>query len=191
LLDHLEISRAALVGFSLGGMINRRVAIDAPERVSALAILNSPHDRGAAAQAAVEARARDSAGGAAATIEATLTRWFTPNFRAEHADIVDKIRADVLVNPPETYGQCRWVLAHGVRELIRPAPPISHPTLVMTAEHDTGSTPAMARAIAAEIDGAETVIIPGLQHMGLVERPELFALPVVEFLSRCDLRKSQ
>ncbi|MEM9736569.1 MAG: alpha/beta hydrolase, partial [Pseudomonadota bacterium] len=67
----------------------------------------------------------------------------------------------------------------------------SHPTLVMTAEHDTGSTPAMARAIAAEIEGAETVIIPGLQHMGLVERPDLFALPVVEFFSRCDLRKSQ
>ncbi|MEM0943528.1 MAG: alpha/beta fold hydrolase, partial [Pseudomonadota bacterium] len=160
LLDHLEISRAALVGFSLGGMINRRVAIDAPGRVSALAILNSPHDRGVAAQAAVEARARDSVGGAAATIEATLARWFTPSFHTEHADIVSEIREGVLANPPETYGQCRWVLAHGVRELIRPTPPISHPTLVMTAEHDTGSTPAMARAIAAEIDGAETVIIP-------------------------------
>ena len=42
LLDHLGIARAALVGFSIGGMINRRFALDHPERLSALAIWNSP-----------------------------------------------------------------------------------------------------------------------------------------------------
>ena len=46
LMDDLCIHRAALVGFSLGGMINRRVAIDRPSRVSALGILNAPHERG-------------------------------------------------------------------------------------------------------------------------------------------------
>ena len=48
LLDHLQIDKAAVVGFSIGGMINRRFAIDYADRLSALAILNSPHDRGAA-----------------------------------------------------------------------------------------------------------------------------------------------
>ncbi|MGB1149271.1 MAG: alpha/beta fold hydrolase, partial [Alphaproteobacteria bacterium] len=57
LLDHLGIARAALVGFSIGGMINRRFALDFPDRLSALAILNSPHNRGEAAQQMVEDRA--------------------------------------------------------------------------------------------------------------------------------------
>jgi alpha-beta hydrolase superfamily lysophospholipase len=43
---HVENPRAALVWFSLGGMINRRCAMDHPDRVSALVILNSPHERG-------------------------------------------------------------------------------------------------------------------------------------------------
>lgn len=61
---------------------------------------------------------------------------------------------------------------------------IARPTLVMTCEHDSGSPPAMSRAIAREIAGAEVEIVPALQHLGLIERPELFAAPVEEFLGR-------
>ena len=82
LMDELEIEQAILIGFSLGGMINRRLAMDHPQRVSALAILNSPHEREPAAQKLVEQRALDSAsGGPGATLDATLERWFTAGFR--------------------------------------------------------------------------------------------------------------
>lgn len=185
LMDHLGLGRAALVGFSLGGMINRRFALDFPGSVAALGILNSPHDRGPRAQRDVEDRARDTAaGGAAATIEATLARWFTPGFRADHPEVVDRVRRGVLANDPQAYAACRWVLANGVVELIRPDPPVAVPALVMTCEQDTGSTPAMSQAIAAEIAGAETIIVPGLRHMGLVERPDLFSGPIIDFLER-------
>ena len=81
LLDELSVERAHLIGFSLGGMINRRVAIDHPERVASLAILNSPHARGDDAQAAVEARARSARDqGAFSTFDAALKRWFTPQY---------------------------------------------------------------------------------------------------------------
>ncbi len=190
LLDHLGIPRAALVGFSLGGMINRRVAIDAPERVAGLAILNSPHERAPEEQARVEARARDTAaGGPGANLEETLARWLTPEFRAGHPERVAEIAAWVRANDPADYAACRRVLAEGVRELIRPAPPIACPALVMTSERDSGSTPAMARAIAAEIPGARTLIVPGLQHLGLIEAPGAFAGPLAEFLARLPLVK--
>ena len=82
LLDDLGISTCAIIGFSLGGMINRRFAIDHPERVRALAILNSPHERSPEAQRLVEERAAATAqGGPAATLDATLERWFTVSFR--------------------------------------------------------------------------------------------------------------
>src|SRR6056297_2279896 len=185
LMDELGIERAALVGFSLGGMINRRCAMDHPGRVSALAILNSPHDRGEEQQLIVEERARaTAAGGPAAGIDVTLARWFTDGYRREHADQVAAVRAIVLANDPANYAAHRRVLAEGVRELIAPDPPITRPTLVMTCEHDSGSTPAMSHAIASEIPGAETRIIPQLQHLGLIERPGLFAHPVQDFLDR-------
>ena len=183
LMDELGVARAAVVGFSLGGMINRRLALDHPDRASALVILNSPHERGAEAQRLVEERARATdAGGPGATIEATLERWFTPGFRAARRDVTDAIRGWVMANDPVAYTKCRYVLAAGVTELIRPATPITAPTLVMTCEHDSGSTPAMAHAIAGEIPGAQSLVVPGLQHMGLVEEPKLFTEPTLAFL---------
>ncbi len=61
LLSELDIERCAVVGFSLGGMINRRFAMGHPERTSALVILNSPHERTAEAQQLVEERVMDTA----------------------------------------------------------------------------------------------------------------------------------
>lgn len=183
LMDELDIAQAALVGFSLGGMINRRIAIDHPERVSALAILNSPHQRGAEAQRLVEDRAEASAaGGPAATIDATLVRWFTEGFRLANPEYVEMIRGWVLANDPAVYAENRWVLANGVVELIDPQPPIDAATLVMTCANDTGSTPEMSHDIAAEIAGAETIIVPDRQHLGLLEDPAAFTKPILDFL---------
>jgi pimeloyl-ACP methyl ester carboxylesterase len=185
LMDELAINRATIIGFSLGGMINRRVALDHPSRVAALVILNSPHERSPEAQRLVEERAAQTgAGGPAANIDATLERWFTPGFLAGSPEIVAQVRATVLANDPESYAGHRQVLASGVTELIRPNPPVTAPTLVMTCEHDSGSTPAMSHAIAAEIAGAQCVIVPGLQHLGLIERPEVFTTEILGFLAR-------
>ena len=188
LMDELAIDQCALVGFSLGGMINRRVAIDHPDRVSALAILNSPHDRGTEAQARAERQAMDAAaGGPGATLEAAIERWFTPEFRNNHPDFIERVRGWVLANDPDIYAQCRQVLAFGVVELIRPEPPITHPTLVITCEHDSGSTPAMSQSIASEIAGAGVIIVPDLKHMGLTENPSFFINALSEFLDAVPL----
>lgn len=184
LMDELGIERAALVGFSIGGMINRRVAMDAPERVSALVILNAPHARGDAMQAAVEAQARDSTAGAEATMETTLKRWFTLEYRIENKSLVEEVKAVVLGCDARSFAAHRIVLADGVKELIGPQPSITTPTLVMTCEHDERSTPAMSEAIASEIEGAELVIVPELKHLGLIERPMRFANRIEGFLER-------
>ena len=136
-------------------MINRRMAMDYPDKVASLIILNSPHERGAEQQALVEQRAKDtSQGGAKATIETTLERWFTPQFRTSNPDKTNWVRKTVLANDPHNYAAHRFVLANGVVELIRPTPALAFPTLVMTCQHDSGSNVAMSEAIASEIAGA-------------------------------------
>ena len=155
------------------------------DRLSALAIWNSPHDRGEQAQKLVEDRAAQvRAQGTMSTLPAAIERWFTPGFRASQPGRVDLVRQWRQRVDLEGYAQTAWVLAGGVPELVRPARAVTAPTLVMTAERDSGSTPAMAQAIAAEIPGARTEIVPDLQHLGLMEDPEAFAAPTLDFLKR-------
>lgn len=180
--DDLDLPGVHVVGFSIGGMINRRFALDHGAYVRSLCILNSPHDRGEDAQMAVEARAksvRDQ--GAFSTFDAALKRWFTPDYLTSGAGpaLVRKWRELVDV---ESYAQTAWVLAHGVRELTGRDGEITAPTLVMTCENDSGSTPAMAAGIASEIPNARSIIVPDLQHLGLMENPDAFTAPILKFL---------
>src|SRR5262249_8288425 len=62
-------------------------------------------------------------------------------------------------------------------------PNIKVPTLVLVGDQD-GVTPlASARAIAAAVPGARVRIIPATAHMTMLERPETFNAPLVEFLA--------
>jgi pimeloyl-ACP methyl ester carboxylesterase len=183
LMDHLQIPRAPVVGFSLGGMVARRVAMDFPARVSALAILNSTHRRTPTQQAAVETRlAEVIADGPGATVEAAIVRWFTDEFRARDTAVTAQVRAWVRANDAATYARMYRILAEGVEELVAPTPPIACPALVLTAEDDVGNSPAMSKAIAAEIAGAECVVLPRLRHMALAEDPTAVNPVLLAFL---------
>jgi pimeloyl-ACP methyl ester carboxylesterase len=183
LMNHLGLKQAVLAGFSLGGMINRRFALDYPHRAAGLIILNSPHERSPDDQDKVESRARMTAqDGIAATIEATIERWFTPDFIRNHPEAVDQTRREVLANRLDVYAACRYVLAAGVTELIRPPIPPAMPALVVTTAHDSGSTPMMSDSIAKELPNSICTIIPDLRHMGLVEQPDVFLEHLIPFL---------
>ena len=185
LLDHLGTVKASVFGFSLGGMIARRFAMDHADRLEALGILHSAHARDRAAHDAIQKRVVQAAqDGPAATVEAALERWFTDGFRASHPQMMDEVRRWILANRRQVYAPIYQVLVDGVTELIAPRPAITAPTLVMTGEKDYGNSPAMSRAIAAEIPGSELVILPGLRHMALAEDPELFNAKLLAFLSR-------
>lgn len=189
LLDHCAVEGATIAGFSLGGMIARRFAQDAPQRVQALIILHSPHKRSDAAQAAILMRvdqARED--GPQSTIEAALERWFTETFRRANPDMLDTVRGWVTANRKDIYHTIYRVLADGIDEIVAPKPPINCPALVITGDEDFGNGPEMTEAIAAEIPGAEALILPGLRHMALVENPEAVNRPMRQFLDR--LRKS-
>lgn len=183
LLDETGVETAAVVGFSLGGMIARRFAMDHPERVSAIAILHSPHARTPEAQAAVARRVEQvREDGPQATVEDALARWFTDGFRDANPKMMDLVRRWIMANDKQTYAPLYRVLVEGVAELVAPDPPIACPALVLTGDEDFGNGPEMTHAIAAEIPGARTVILNGLRHMALAEDPDLVNAALVGFL---------
>jgi pimeloyl-ACP methyl ester carboxylesterase len=184
LMDELALPKAAVVGFSLGGMIVRRFALDQKERLWALAILHSPHRRDEAARQAIQARVEQARkDGPAATVDAALVRWFTDGYRSRNPAVMKLVRGWVMANRPDIYPAVYQVLVDGVDELIAPEPAIACPTLVMTGEEDYGNSPAMSAAIAAEIPNARLVILSGLRHMALAEAPCLVNHALEDFLA--------
>jgi len=167
-LDAQSVARTALVGFSFGGMIVQAFAARYPARVDTLAIVSAVAGRTPEQRAAVLKRADElAAGGATLTVGAAVERWFTPEFRQRHPDIIERQVQRVLGNDPVGYAAAYRVFAESdvLDELSR----ITCPTLVMTGEHDTGSTPAMARAMHGRIRGSRLVILERYRHSLLIE----------------------
>jgi len=185
LIDELGHQRVAVIGFSLGGMIARRFAMDFPDRLWGLGILHSAHQRIGSEPDDVKARVElVRREGPKATVEVALKRWLTDEYRESHPKETDMIRRWVLANDPDVYPGNYQVLLDGVDELIAPEPPISCPALVVTGTADPGQTPEMAERIAAEIKGSTLEILPGLRHMGFAEQPELYDRLIMDYLAK-------
>lgn len=180
----LGLGRFDLAGFSMGGMVAEAFAARFPERVRRLALLNTVHDRSAAERAAVALRlAQVEAGDVDRSLEAALERWLTPAFRDAHPDIAAAIERRMRANDRAAYLASYRVFATGDAEVLEVIDQIRCPTLVMTAEHDVGSTPAMARAFAARLPNATLEILPGLRHLALLEASERVAGLLDRFFS--------
>lgn len=185
LMDALGVEEAAIAGFSLGGMICRRFAQDHRDRARALIILSSPHRRTPEAQAAILKRVEQAmVTGPESTVEAALERWFTNDFRNSNPELMQLVRSWVLANDPAIYPTIYRVLADGIDEITDPATRLTIPALVLTADEDFGNGPEMTEAIASEIEGGTSLILPGLRHMALAEDPDAVNRPVRAFLDR-------
>ncbi|MBM3582879.1 MAG: alpha/beta fold hydrolase [Alphaproteobacteria bacterium] len=185
LADHLGFAHFGLIGFSLGGLIVQATTLAHPDRVAGLVILNAAHGRTEAERAAVLKRVEQAAkDGPAATVNAAIERWFTPEFVGRRPDVIAVVRASVLANDRAVYPLIYRLLALGDAPLAEAIRAIRCPTLVMTGSDDPGNNPAMAERMGRLIPGARVVIVPGLRHMGLAEDPDAFTGAIVPFLDQ-------
>ena len=186
LLDDLDISKAALLGFSLGGLIALRFSADHMDRLWALGVLHAAFQRDDAARRAIQARVDQARlAGPAATVDGALERWFGAQFRLANPDIMALVRTWVRANDPKIYPDIYQVLIDGADEVADCIGPVSCPALVMTAEEDLGNSPEMSKAIASAISAPQPIILPGLRHMAMIEAPDVFNRPLLDFLQSC------
>ncbi|QLC73666.1 alpha/beta fold hydrolase [Pseudomonas sp. LPB0260] len=183
LLEHLDLPRVAVVGFSMGGLVARAFALQQPARLSALVVLNSVFNRSPEQRAGViERTAQVAEFGPAANAEAALARWFSREYQAANPAQIAAIRQVLAGNDPQGYLTTYSLFAtqdmYGADELSS----IQAPTLIATGELDPGSTPEMARQLAARIPGAQAAILEEQRHMMPVESPRLVNQLLLDFL---------
>lgn len=183
LLTQLGIEHAAIVGFSLGGLIARAFALAHPEQTSALVILNSAHARTPEQRDSIYVRIRQvESSGPAATIDDALERWFTDEFAKREPQTLELVRQWVVANDPDVYAELYKLLADGDRGLEYEIANIGCPTLIVTGADDLGNSPAMAQNMAAMMPSARVEILPRLRHMALAEDPDAVNALLVPFL---------
>ena len=171
LLDRLEIGRVIFCGISIGGMVGLRLALDAPDRVERL-VLSSTAAQVLSEQEWAERAATVREQGVVALADATIERWFSPEFRETEPEVVDDIRATLVATPAEGYaGCCEAVGAHDVRDRLGE---IEAPTLVVAAEDDPAVTPDHGELIAERVPRARLEMLGEGRHLCNIERPEEF-----------------
>jgi 3-oxoadipate enol-lactonase len=179
ILDALGLDSAHVVGLSYGGGIAQTAAVSHPERLQSLALLATtdyPFD-------AFEDRARSGeAEGMEAQIVPSLTRWFTPAGLARDEWGVRYAREQIRRGHPASWAAA-WRSFKGLDVQGR-LDELRKPALVLAGELDASTTPQIMAAIAERIPDALYRELPGTPHMQTLERPELVAAALDEFLPR-------
>ena len=179
LADELKISKFALCGLSLGGAIGQWLAINAPDRLSALVLANtSPHF---VPRANWEARIRTvSEKGMAGIVDTAMQRFFSSENVARNDTYANGVRSVLLGTNPVGYLGCCAVLRDfdGMQSLGN----IRVPTLVIAGNRDV-STPweGHGEILAKEIPDAQVLRLDAA-HLSNVECPRSFAAALLDFL---------
>jgi 3-oxoadipate enol-lactonase len=188
ILDHLAIEQVVFAGLSMGGYIALAFAGRYPERLRALLLLDThpkadpPEVRRGRAETATRAR-KDGV----ASLAAELTERFVGG-RGVDPEVVALVRQMILDTSVE--GMVGSLTAMAARPDSTPIlSSIPCPTLVLVGTADQITPPAMARAMHAEIPGAELVEIPDAGHLAPLEQPKPVNTAILAFLRRHGLAR--
>jgi len=183
LFDALGVKDAHWIGLSMGGIIAQVCALNYPGMFKSMVLADTTSGYPPAAAAVWDERiATVRAKGMSAIVPGTLERWFTEPFRRAHPEVADKVGGWIAATPVNGYCGCGKALP-----TLNATPRLGEikvPTLVICGEEDSGTPPAMARAIHAGIAGSELVMIPQAAHLSNMEQPAAFLAAVEKFYKR-------
>jgi 3-oxoadipate enol-lactonase len=178
LLDRLDVERAHIAGISLGGMTAMWLAINAPQRVDRLVLLSTSAKLGPAQMWADRAATvRES--GTEALVDATMERWLTESYRAQHS--IEPLREMFQGVDDEGYASCCSVIEH--MDLTPGLPSITAPTLIIAGAQDPATPPdPHAELLKARIPGARLEVLDPGAHLVNVEQPAAVTSLILEHL---------
>ncbi len=188
ILDHFDIEKASIAGFSFGGMVVQQFALRYTDRLENLILVTT--------SACLTDEAKEYYDGRAEKIETrgvdshaddAVRIVLSESFREANPDKADEYREAFLQNNPEAYaGAMRAMLDWDGREGLSV---LENPTLVIGGgEDDTsimGDEPGgAARELAEIMPNGQLEMIPETIHYPQIEKPEVVAGKMLEFLQR-------
>lgn len=176
-----------LCGASMGGIIAMEAVRQAPQRVSALALLGTsarpelPHHR----QQRETAIQMVEAGRLGEFVRATAAMAFSPTHPSDKADL-QRYKDMVLRTPPALWVQQNRALADRPDARLH-LPTVHCPTLVLCGDKDLLTPAKLSEEIASLVPGAELHLLPRCGHMLTMEQPEEVNALLLDWLGRLKL----
>jgi len=185
LLDHLGITKAVLIGLSMGGYIALRAVERNPDRVRALILCDTKSD--ADSNEAKIKRAASikaiKANGPRVFAESFVAGVFTPESFTAKPEAIKAIQSIIERTAPVSL--CGTTLALAARtDTSSSLPGITVPVLIMVGERDLLTPPAVSETMKEKIPSSELHLIPNSAHMSNIENAPEFNKHLLEFLQK-------
>ena len=181
------LTRAHVVGISMGGMIAQRFALDFPEYVGSLTLISSSSEVGPQAQAAWEKTASIIEQRGFSTNADFAKRLFAPSFVQTHPDEVQSMVERTAKNDPRAYAAAARAVGsyNWTADLSR----IQVPTLIIQGALDVLTPPGGSIKMSRAIPHARLLMFPDCGHVVPEEKPELFTRTLLAFLAGVDFTR--
>ncbi len=181
LLNHLNIPKCNLIGFSLGALIAQHFSSQNNEKINKLIIIGSVYQRSQQQIKNVTIRYKQVSEGRDISLD-SVNRWFTEDYLDKNPDI-KKFFLNLLEKKKKEDFLPAYKLFVEADHYPINLNNILVPTLIMTGENEVGSTPEMSRMLHRVIKNSELYIIPKAKHMATFERADLVNKEITKFLT--------
>ena len=183
LINELKIEKIHLVGFSIGSLIARNFATRYSERLQSLILLGSIYKRSEQQQKTVNERFEQAKKELKLSSQA-LKRWFTDKYLENNPDTYEKISSILSTNNMANFLKVYELFVRHKND--EDFEKIYSKTLVMTGEHDTGSTIEMSQQLNNIIKNSELKIIKDGKHLCGIECADDVNLAIKNFVDKND-----
>ncbi len=183
LCSRAGVTRAHVLGHSMGTIVAQHLAVQQPKLVRSLALfgpLITPPEPARTAIRARAARAREGVAGLQEVVVALLQAAVSSETRQRNPLAVAFVRESLMRQEPEAYARSCEALANAQPAAVDR---IACPTLLVTGDEDGVAPPQAVRLMAEKIVGARVLVLPRCGHWTPVEKPEECQRALSEFLS--------
>ena len=183
LLDHLEVSRAVIVGLSMGGYVALAFTRLFPLRVRGLVLADTraQADTEDGRQTRMTQVEKILSEGMVGIADAMLPKLLTAETVAKRLDVVRRIRDMMVQTPPEGAAAALRGMAQR-RDQRAFLPNILAPTLIIVGREDSITPLVDSEHMHQQISGSRLQIIDGAAHLSNIERPTQFNDAMLKFL---------
>lgn len=184
LLAALGITRADVVGHSMGALVALGLALAHPDRINRLVALNAVYQRTTDQRAAVLERAAEiERVGPRAAADRAVARWFGDTPPPALRPLATQVREWLENADPVGYARAYRIFASSDAIHAGRLPTLAMPVLYLTGELDANSSPAMSDRMAAETPQGRARILPGERHMMAMVSPDAVNTALRAFLN--------
>lgn len=187
LVDALEVTKATVIGLSLGSAVAQELALLRPDLVNGLVLLAtwSSSSQEHHLRRHFESRLYALEHGPI-DVYAQFAFWMSSPWLYDHepelqAVVEERLRGHMSASPSGTAGHFRADLKHETRDRL---PKIDCPCLVVHGEDDLITLPWYNETVARLVPKATRVTIPRAGHLSWLERPDALAAHLEHFLAR-------